>query len=416
MLDRNDIASFLFFGYLPQVPSNLESKAWALKAGTSTSLSAGDLTESDLTRGGVCILNSVFENVGNGQHIVPLSGGLDSRAILGGLINAGKKDHITAVTFGVPGTFDYDIGCYVAKQMGIRHGSLNLTQVRLEQALLEEEAKEMGTWAWLFDAFYNHLIAEQFGKESTYWSGFMGDPLAGSHLLPQDSLSWEEAISQFIGRNRFARSVDLTSPNFDPASVLPRSPLLEGSILGYDEQIDFAIRQESYIRHIVTASGYDYRLPFLNPDWVNFILNVPRHYRKAQYLYKEILKVAYPRLFSMPVKNNLGLSLNAPSWKRQLKRLNLNGRSILGRIFPHIGCSIHPGLNYIDFDRGLRERADLKAVVFENIQDLKKRRILDWIDIDAIWQRHQSSIANHADALTILGSLEISLKSQEKWP
>lgn len=66
--------------------------------------------------------------------------------------------------------------------------------------------------------------------------------------------------------------------------------------------------------------------------------------------------------------------------------------------------------NYIDFDRGLRERADLKAVVYENIKALKKRQIVDWIDVDAIWHSHQRMEGNYADALTLLASLEINLK------
>lgn len=51
-------------------------------------------------------------------------------------------------------------------------------------------------------------------------------------------------------------------------------------------------------------------------------------------------------------------------------------------------------------------------MVYKNIQDLKKRRIVGWINIDGIWKRHQSRNANHADALTLLTSLEIYLKAQ----
>ena len=56
------------------------------------------------------VFKAAFENVSEGHHIVPLSGGLDSRAILGGLLDAGLKDQITTVTFGTLGTWDYDIG------------------------------------------------------------------------------------------------------------------------------------------------------------------------------------------------------------------------------------------------------------------------------------------------------------------
>ena len=45
--------------------------------------------------------------------MVPLSGGLDSRTILAALLEAGLKDRITTVTYGTPGTWDYDIACDV---------------------------------------------------------------------------------------------------------------------------------------------------------------------------------------------------------------------------------------------------------------------------------------------------------------
>ena len=74
----------------------------------------------------------------------------------------------------------------------------------------------------------------------------------------------------------------------------------------------------------------------------------------------------------------------------------------------------HPGLNYSDVDRRLREKYGLKTSVCENIQNLKLCGVLDWIDIDTIWNRHQHKLANHADALTLLASLEINLKVQER--
>ena len=70
--------------------------------------------------------------------------------------------------------------------------------------------------------------------------------------------------------------------------------------------------------------------------------------------------------------------------------------------------------NYIDFDAGLREREDLRSLIKENLYDLNKRGIVDWLNIDRIWHRHQHKKANHADALIMLASLEINLKFQEK--
>jgi len=62
----------------------------------------------------------------------------------------------------------------------------------------------------------------------------------------------------------------------------------------------------------------------------------------------------------------------------------------------------------------LLNRSDLKNIIHENIMDLKQRKIIDWIDIDSIWDRHINKKANYADALLVLASLEIHLKAGKK--
>jgi asparagine synthetase B (glutamine-hydrolysing) len=404
------IHAYLYFGYVPRVPEKINDEPWVRynqKTDEQTT------SESELVHEGVLAFKAAFEDVPVGHHIVPLSGGLDSRAILGGLLDVGLKDQITTVTFGTPGTLDFDIGCEVAQKAGVRHESIDLTHIDLSQQTLENTARENENWVWLFDAFYNRLIQSRYGKDATYWSGFMGDPLAGSHLLPKDSSSWHIALRSFAERNRFSSSINLAHPDFQPEMVLPQSPIFHQSRLNYDAQLDFAIRQSCYIKTLVMPKGYEYRTPFLHHKWVNFILSLPRRYRQNQYLYKEILKGAYPKLFSLPTKSNGGLPLNAAKWKVFAKKVHLKLQLTYRKLFSEYH-GVHPMTNYIDFDRALRERKDIKTLVYDNLQDLKKRRIVDWIDIDEIWNHHQNRQGNHADALTLLASLEIIFKVREK--
>ena len=81
-------------------------------------------------------------------HVVPLSGGLDSRIILGGLLKKGLKDSIITITFGTPGTLDYDIGIHIAKQLGIYYEALDLTKVCYDEKSLQCAAMEGGLWTW----------------------------------------------------------------------------------------------------------------------------------------------------------------------------------------------------------------------------------------------------------------------------
>ena len=85
------------------------------------------LSEPALIDQGVAAIKARFQEADNGTHIVPLSGGLDSRAILAGLLDRGLKDQIIATTYGTPGTYDYDIGCRVAKKIGVKHKAFDLS-------------------------------------------------------------------------------------------------------------------------------------------------------------------------------------------------------------------------------------------------------------------------------------------------
>ena len=119
MLEERLILSFLHFGYLPQIPRNLSSEPWAGNKSEACDTIRKSLDKPKLIAQGIHALKAAFQNIIGGMHIVPLSGGLDSRAILGGLLNAGLKKQITTVTFGTPGTLDYEIGSYVAKRIGL---------------------------------------------------------------------------------------------------------------------------------------------------------------------------------------------------------------------------------------------------------------------------------------------------------
>lgn len=418
MKDSSLISTYLHFGYLPICTTDSADFLAKLIDGKNRQRVSSTHRFTKLIDLGVGTLRRAFRNAVNGSdaekgHILPLSGGLDSRAILGGLLENVESSRIQAVTFGTPGTWDYEIGRQIARDVGVRCDSLDLTAEdwQWNTAELVRTARQMERPVWVFDAYVNRQIPERFGGDYVYWSGFMGDPLAGSHLLKEDSATWKQAKARFVDRNQFASSSKLTPPGFEPVTCLPATPFIDPDLLCYDEQLDFAIRQQCWIRHIVLPKGYEYRAPFLDPEWSDFILSVPRRCREQQILYREILKTAYSRLLSMPAKANAGLPLNAARWRKAVQAGRLRIHAAARRFIPWVDWGVLPRINYIDFNVGLRRRDDLKHVVHENLQDLKKRHIVDWIDIDEIWQRHQHKRDDAADALLLLASLEIQLKA-----
>jgi hypothetical protein len=414
MRDEEILQQYLHFGYLPCQGS-------FLPLGMFNTFSKKDkyenLPEPELVSLGASALRKAFgasyAETGYDKHIVPLSGGLDSRAILACLIEHTDTSNITTIKFGLPGTFDFEIGQRVAQAAGVRCRTIDLSNVVWNQDELISCAGKTTHPLPLFESFLFFQMMELFDSSSIYWSGFMGDPLSGSHLLCPESKSWRQARIRFCERNRYARSINLDRAGFKPDEILPKEPWFSANVLTLDEQLDFNVRQQHYIKPLVLFDGNTCKTPFLHPDWVNFILCVSNKYRIGQYLYKKIVQKAYPDLFSLPTKTNFGLPLNAPRWQVFARKGRLKLQSTARKFLPHLLWRVSPMINYIDFDLALHRRRDLKTVVYENIQDLKKRKVVDWIDIDGIWRRHQERKANHADALLVLASLEIYLKVKD---
>jgi hypothetical protein len=370
-----------------------------------------EYTEFELIQKGSDLWKKAIEKSFNTNqtHLIPLSGGLDSRAILGGLLEFTSTENIYTYTFGTPGTLDYEIGNYIAKKIGTKHTIYPLTK---HTYTLDEEIEFSKRINHQTILFHHPPILKTLNRFEGFnvWSGFMGDPIAGSHLLKQPSSTVDEAIKIFIKKNAYTKSIDLLN-NCIFSDVLKNSFYVDKNFnknqITLDEWLDFNYRQLRYVEPHVLLKGFKYKLPFVQKDWFNFMLSVPHKYRLNQNLYIKILINSYPKLFSYKTKQNEGLPL-------QTNSLNLFTKKGFNYLKKKSGLFVNPGINYIDFNTGIRNRKDLNKLVYENIMDLKHRKIVDWIDIDKIWNNHINKKANHADALIVLASLEIHLKAGKK--
>ncbi len=424
MYNKNDIAFFLNCGFLPYPQNNAPAKLFhnnnlsQLKRKVPTE----SCTESEMIKEGINALKQSFKNIKSGRHIVPLSSGFDSRAILAELIELGLKDAITVVTYGKPGTYNYEIAKILAQHFGLDHRTFDLTKIKINSELLLETAKNGSSWTFLFDAYYNSLICKEFGKEPTYWSGFIGGGLGGSHLPPHESKSWQKAKAHFVKCNLLSNPPNLLPPDYTLEDSLPLLPFIDRSVMTYDDQLHFGLRQENYIKRVILFNGYQYRTPFLSSQWVTFNFNIPRRYRMNKYMYKKILLKAYPEMFSLPTGNNFGGSLN-------ISRHELYFRKTLNYIHKKLATYpdcytrnlnnlwnkliIYDKTNYIDLNHAIRKRSDYNSIIKINLHDLKKRNIIDWLDIGFILRDHLNNNRNHSLILILLTALEISLKASE---
>lgn len=412
------IRAYLHYAYLPDRnadPTRLPQGSYLLKSESSCATQC-DFAAS--VKQGARILKrtlagAIAAHSGDPLHVLPLSGGLDSRVLLGGLLENLDSSQILAVTFGTPGTLDFDIGRLVARACSVRSEAVDLTSEDWSWSMsgLQQCAAACTRPGWVFDRYVMGEILTRTGPLAAYWSGF-GAPLTGGHCSGAGPDTWAEAVSSFAEIERFAKSVSLTPPEYDPTADLPSQPLVDRSVLRYDEQLFFATRMWDCTRYSNMPDGYRWCAPFLDAQMVDFMFSCPPAWRADRMLYKEIVQEAYPRLSSLPTKTNSGLPLGAPNWRVRSRRATrrtreaLVRRTGLARRFPP------QGTNYVDWDEALRNRSDLKSVVLGCLDGLNERGVASDIGIplETMWTDHQLRRKDLWRELLLLASLGIDLQ------
>ena len=341
-------------------------------------------------------------------HVVPISGGLDSRAILAVLMDFVPVENIRTYTFGTPGTMDYEIGNFLAKKLGTDHHRFPLT----EHVYSQKELVEISHLTEHQTVLFHHpplLELKKLYSGSVFWSGYIGDAIAGGHIPKMKSRTIDQAKLKYIDHFTFTRSMDLTCCKNTDFMAEINAEWIDPEILSFEEQLLYQERCQKLTAPHVLAQTFEYKTPFINNEFMDFMLSLEEQYRKNQNLYRKLLIRLSKELFSYKTKTNFGLPLNANKAATFFYRSLNKGKRLVGQYF---NVCPDPGINYLDFNRAIKNKKDLSGIIYNNIQDLKHRKIVDWIDVDTIWDCHIKGQKDHSDALLTLASLEIHLKIQ----
>lgn len=410
--DQLSINSFLGYGYRPQSEINLPHGI--LEAAQSDS----PLSGQNAINHGPEILRKTFERSINchsesATHVLPLSGGLDSRTILGGLIENVSRNQIVTLTFGTPGTGDFKIGQQIADLAGVKNYAIDLRPGNFpwteERMVRVAQRYERPTHLFRAMAALLYGIEQLDVADPVYWSGYMGGALAGSTLPKHESMTWNKAIKTFLSNNYTLPH--LTSNNFHPQSVLPNKPIIARDVLSFDEQLDYGIRQHYYIRDAATVSGI-FETPYLEEPWLSFMLNVPLQQRYNKQAFKKIALRTYPALFDgIPTDNNAGLPIGASEYHRKARL----GLFLLREKILTITGRPEPAwiTNHFDWNIELRRSKELRKLIGTQLADLRNRECVPWINLDNIWKGHFTGKNNGAE-IRQLASLELFLKAAEQ--
>jgi len=367
-----DINFFLHLGYFPDYAPRV-----ALDLSSAPPEYEADLHKQavDLFREAVAA-DFVSGSKKHGRHVVPLSGGLDSRAILCALMECTDAANIETYTFGTSGARDFEMGAEVAKVAGVKHRAIDLAAHKWRAEELLEIAGRQDAQTFLFHHVPLDIMNEY--KDAHIWSGYIGDVVSGGHTPKNPAADLQSAKMKYLkGR---------AESNLYQGDLTDLTQLLGAIDCGasFDERVKLFEMGNVTAPHVL-MDGLTYKTPFINNAFFDFFMGLPREHRLGRRLFIEAFTREYD-LFALPS------TVNVPLWRRAIGR------------FIHGGDSF--ARNYFDFNMKLRRDNNFAALIRAGLDDLKARDIVGGIDIDAIWN------ARRAKDIKILYSLEMNLKAK----
>lgn len=353
-------------------------------------------------------LESIYQK--GRDYVVPISGGVDSRILLAFMLKHHSPKDIKTYTFGVPKTYDFDIGNNLAKALKTNHISFDFHKHVYTLDELIETSKRMSHQSPMF--FHPPLFElEKHYKNHIFFSGVNAGAVVGSFVPKSDSATIEEAKVKFVKKEIFKKKLKLHHVDDNKFIDDIKFNPIDQKMLSFDEQVTINERSLKYLAPHVLLSGFDYQLPFINTPFMDFMLSVPNEFRSGKKLYKAIALNLFPELFLFPLEGDYGLKLNKSKKITQLLQKYVKLRIRLYDKYPKYLNYLSPMTNYFDLNHAFRHNQNIKSIVFEQLQDLKKRNLLDNNLIDAIWQDHQNYKMNYATEINFLFSIEIHIKA-----
>ena len=318
-MEREKLFDTLYFGYPLRT------------AGPPFDLQPQQQTDApDLKRLKNICLEAASRLLGTDTEVVlPLSGGLDSRFILGCIRELLPANRIFAFNYGTAGQLDYDIPPVIASHCGIR-----LIQVPYENIAISID--DVWQHHYSLDSTPAHNLIgfivtrtasttalELLGFDNTVpvWSGFLGDRVfAGKWSGEQTSL--KDACQRFAAAYSVNKTPALSLPNYDPVFRLAAVLKNQKSSGGWNwlEYLELAQRQYR-VRASLQTLDNPYAFLFEQPEVISAIYSVPEKYRKGGDLQRMCLHRFFPDLCRLPVTSRFGYPLGKNAMTEKFDRL-----------------------------------------------------------------------------------------------
>lgn len=258
-----------------------------------------------------------------GDIVVAMSGGFDSRAILGALLAAGLKPQL--LTTGFPDSTDVVIAKAISARFGLR---LDVVEVRPEDYIAHGDEITLATsgtklaWHWHSDLFMRRagldpasvLFAGANGEFArTYYVNFgVAAQLAGVAPVPVLRALWARKTKDIFRPEEQRTLNPELQTHLDRKGQRERVERLVGLCPGgmLDGLNRFYLEQRvrNFISNGLRLYGLhaQVRTPFLSREWVSEVWNLERGWKLGSNWHRYAIRQNEPRLMEFPEKGGSG--------------------------------------------------------------------------------------------------------------
>ncbi len=264
-----------------------------------------------------------------------LSGGLDSRTMAAILHKLNMVDYIKAYSHGNRHCYDVRFGKKIAKKLGFPHETIEIKTDFVKNHARNFQYLSEGTaacdWAWRIDSQKGILLKD---KIDTVLTGFLGDVLCRLYMSEKgllrknnedaiqrvyqthmDSFNDDE-LEQYLNPNIYAKIkghnleiIKETYYNAPTANILNRARYINL----HQRQRRFTSTLLDHYEFFANALS-----PFIDNEFVDFILHIPAELQVKQSLYKSMLKRHFPDVVKIG-HSDTGIPIKPSWWQAGLK-------------------------------------------------------------------------------------------------
>lgn len=363
------------------------------------------------------ILQEKFEELGVTKIKLGVTAGMDSRGLLGAILDVLPADRIIAYTKGQVGNKDYERARFYTENI-LPHHYVIATQdgtYSIDDWTKRLRARPEGTTGNLYGISreVENPMKEHGWMRSV--SGFLGDACSGKRLHGKVHMTWNEAVAAFVHKNEVFRPSSkrvirsMLPSEYDPLHVMPRRPLLPQDLMTYDDQLDFCFRQYQRIglnflpdeKTFTTASdGQTQRnrhqiTVYDDPRWQKSYLSMPSEERIDAKHYRAMLAANYPDIF---------LDLVNP----EDPRFRSEEKPTTGK--ERLEFAAKTGL-HTNWELLWNENDNFRSFALTLIRSLAERDILYWLDPLGLVEEFEKDILGLGKILWCLCSVELNIRA-----